>query len=278
MDGQLEGVADRLKDLGLDELEANVYLALLRNGPSNAGSIISLTEASRGTVYRVLSDLADRGIVTKTLSKPATYRAVEPATLFESSLEELERRREYLELLQERLQGPLETIASNEPPPAQPEWNVLEGRSSIYRRVRERCSEASSSIHIFSTHRISIEAWPVVEKAWQAVIDRAKAGAAVRVLSNRPEDLARQLDTDPLAAGVDLEAVDLDAPLHFVIVDDTEIVYWMVPSPEDGIHRSDDVAVHTDAPGLLDGSRLLFERFWEQTGAPVRAPDPPANA
>ncbi len=55
---------NRLLQLGFSEKEAQVYLMLLRIGPSPASAIARRTGLKRATVYSVLETLANRALVT----------------------------------------------------------------------------------------------------------------------------------------------------------------------------------------------------------------------
>lgn len=259
-----------LTDLGLEELEAEIYLALLRNGPSKAGSVIGLTDASRGTVYRVLKDLVDRGIVEKELSQPARYRAVDPEQLFDASLESVARQMRYIEVLRDRLEDPLEELANTGEEPTEPEWAIIEGRSSIYDRISERGAAADDTIETLSTQELHLERLPIVEEAWSCLLDRADQGLTVRILSHRPDDLRSWLEELGPVEKATVEGLEASDLLHFVLFDRDEVIYWLDASDVPGVHDDDDVAMHTDAPGLVEGALTLFNDHWPKTD-PARA-------
>lgn len=257
-------LVEHLTELGVGPLEAEVYLAVLRNGPSQAGAIISLTGESRGTVYRVLGELVERGYLRKSLSKPARYRAAEPDELFAAALREVDRDREYIEMLQDRLAGPLGQLAESHAQPVEPDWTMLEGRTAIYERLAEVFDGAEASISVLTNHAISYQPIPAVEKAWRPALERAEEGVTLRELAHRPQPLRDALDAVGDATPVTVQPFEADETLHFVLVDDAEAIYWVVPSDTEGIHQRDDTAVHTDAPGLVHGACTLFETLWSQ--------------
>lgn len=53
-----------LRELGLSEAEAKVYLALLESGPSAAGGIIKKAGLHRATTYQVFQRLEEKGLVS----------------------------------------------------------------------------------------------------------------------------------------------------------------------------------------------------------------------
>ncbi|MFA6489233.1 MAG: helix-turn-helix domain-containing protein [Candidatus Micrarchaeia archaeon] len=56
--------ADILRELGLTEAEAQVYLALLEIGSSTAGPVIKKTGLHKATTYQIFQRLAEKGLVS----------------------------------------------------------------------------------------------------------------------------------------------------------------------------------------------------------------------
>ena len=54
---------EQLKEAGLTENEAKIYITLLRNGPSKAGSISNKSGLHRRVVYDTISLLVEKGLV-----------------------------------------------------------------------------------------------------------------------------------------------------------------------------------------------------------------------
>ncbi len=67
-----------LQKVGLDEREARVYLAALELGPSPVQKIAQRAAIPRATVYLVLSDLQNKGVVTTYDQGKKTYFVAEP--------------------------------------------------------------------------------------------------------------------------------------------------------------------------------------------------------
>lgn len=82
-----------LVDLGFTEYEAKVYLALLKENPSNGYQLSKRTGVPRSMVYEALGRLHARGAVLKTGSVKATlYQPVPPQNLLDRFDEEYHRK------------------------------------------------------------------------------------------------------------------------------------------------------------------------------------------
>lgn len=82
---------EELKSLGLNEEEIKVYLLLLNKGPLQVTQIANELSMARSTIYRVVTSLHDKGLVSKRIEEGLKiYQALEPNKLPEILLSKLE--------------------------------------------------------------------------------------------------------------------------------------------------------------------------------------------
>lgn len=82
---------EKLKQAGLNEKESKVYIELLQAGDSLVSEISEKTKINRSLLYTVLSNLANKGIVTYIIKNNVRYyRAAEPNKIL-SMLKEKEK-------------------------------------------------------------------------------------------------------------------------------------------------------------------------------------------
>lgn len=65
-----------LAELGLSHTEAKVYLALLLLKTATARNIHRVSSVARQDVYQTLSDLEEKGLIEKVITKPARFRPI----------------------------------------------------------------------------------------------------------------------------------------------------------------------------------------------------------
>jgi len=71
-----------LREFGLSEKEAIVYLTLLREGPSTVTPLISKTQLQRGSLYDILERLIEKGVVSYVIAaNRKNFQAVDPKRL-----------------------------------------------------------------------------------------------------------------------------------------------------------------------------------------------------
>ena len=82
---------EKLKQIGLNEKESKVYIELLQAGDSLVSEISEKTKINRSLLYTILTDLANKGIVTYIIKNNVRYyRAAEPNKIL-SMLKEKEK-------------------------------------------------------------------------------------------------------------------------------------------------------------------------------------------
>lgn len=81
-------LAGRLKELGLSEYEAKVYLSLVALGKSGASAISAQSGVPHAKVYGALESLIRKGLVAVALEKPRKWYAQPPSTVLARLLED----------------------------------------------------------------------------------------------------------------------------------------------------------------------------------------------
>jgi len=89
------------KQLGLDDREINIYIELLKIGPSKAGFLSKITKIDRSVTYKLLYRLIEKGFVSSVIKENRKYfQATNPEKLLDLLKEREERLRDVLPELQ----------------------------------------------------------------------------------------------------------------------------------------------------------------------------------
>lgn len=259
----MEDLSARLQALGLDESHARVYLQLLQTGPVKARAIHDELDVSRPTVYRLLDDLSDAGIVSKGLSRPTVYQAKAPSRLFDRRRGELEDQLDQLDRLEDDVLGSLEDLREQPDRGTDHHWNRIEGDDQIYETLGTVLRRADESIWTASNH----PPWfrrdvPGIEQAWTTIGDRARAGTQARVLAGLSGKAAETFEAGLPEGPIDCRWFHAEATVHFVVLDGSEVFSWVRTGPGDLDAGKEPVALWTNAPRIVDNQKLFFDRLW----------------
>ncbi|MBI2106569.1 hypothetical protein HYT57_01160 [Candidatus Woesearchaeota archaeon] len=114
--------SEKLTRLGFTNLEAKVYITLLRLGEAQAGLISKKAETNRTTTYQVLEKLLEKGLVTYTVqSNRKVFRPSQPKKIVEFLVEQEIRAKDLLPELNSIYKEPKE----------KEDFNIYKGKKGI---------------------------------------------------------------------------------------------------------------------------------------------------
>lgn len=143
---QTDKIVNRLKSLGLTKYEALVYIALLKVTGATATEIHGISGVPRASVYPVLTQLEEKGLVSISQSTPRRFAALPPEDGIGSLLARIESdAKDAQEALIEihRQSLPADRIGQ------ELIWNV-HGIAAIRKRLAELIGQAESGIRIMA--------------------------------------------------------------------------------------------------------------------------------
>jgi len=129
------GTIDRLKELGLTEYEAKIYLTLVARSPLAVNDISVSSEVPMSKIYGVLGKLESGGWIGVTPERPKKYRATDPRITIDHAcsraIEKLESSRSML------LKNLSELYDKRRSDAEAPEFQVIHGNANILNRMKE---------------------------------------------------------------------------------------------------------------------------------------------
>jgi sugar-specific transcriptional regulator TrmB len=139
-----------LKSLGLTKYEARVYIALLNVASATASEIHEISGVPRASVYTVIDQLLDKGLVSVSQSAPKRFAAYSPEEAIAKLMEHIEMDAKYARdtlspIYRERMSpgiGSEELI-----------WNIY-GIGNIQKKLTDIISRANNGIRIIAHPQI----------------------------------------------------------------------------------------------------------------------------
>lgn len=143
-----ETATDTLIDLGLSLLQAKAYFALATSGTQTGRSLAKISKIAPQDIYRLLDELAEKGLVEKIIAKPSKFRALPLA----DGLQMLLRRRqeETAKLIEEAEWISKAAEAIPTPEEECGEFRILPSREPIVRMSLEILQTAKVSVDLMN--------------------------------------------------------------------------------------------------------------------------------
>lgn len=137
--------------LGLEEMEAQVYLNLLRIGPISASALAKEIDVERTKTYRTIEKLLNQNIVSTTFSKPKLCVAAKPEEVLKMILQ---RKEDDLKLLKDSKEEVVKKIKEMIPRNrlnSMPTFHIVQGRANIYSNISKLLENSTDDVYIVTT-------------------------------------------------------------------------------------------------------------------------------
>ena len=149
---QVSGIATELEEvLDLDDLEAKVYLNLLRIGPITASALAKELDIDRARMYRTVDKLVSRNIISTTLSSPKLCIATDPHDALKIALakkeDEVNKIKKSGGAIMDKINDQITTNQISKVPT----FRVVQGRQNIYADIAQLIENTTDIIYIATT-------------------------------------------------------------------------------------------------------------------------------
>lgn len=255
-------LAERLRDCGLAEKEAQVFLELSLAGPAKASDVARRVNLSRMDAYNQLKRLADRGLVRATVERPMRFvpLPVEDAldVLIREREESIQRIHSQREVLKEAIK-PLSDLPEDA---VDATFRIHQDRRTIHNQIRKMIAEAQDEVLIAATKR-SLTRY--ASAGLLGDLERRKQDPVrVRVLTQVDEENLNAVMDAYETGGYTMRHSDRVAS-NLVIVDGKAILNSLVFDDAAGSKGREDVALWTDSADFVRAQKEFFEEAWEES-------------
>ena len=266
-----EKVLRTLESLGLLPFEAQVYVFLGKRGPQKARDIIKSLSVPKQLLYVTIKSLQSRGLITATLEHPATFSAIPFERVLDlfvkSKMEEVQR----IERNKNDLLSDWQSIAPNASDEQTAKFSIIEGRKSIYSKLKQMIEETENQCLIITTVAglVSAEKFGLLEAAFsQTAKTKAKFRFLVELTEGNSEALKLLLErTTGTTFNFEARTPQLGLKLasRMVIKDDGEAVFFISSEVRIAAKEEFEVCLWTNSRALVDSFKTVFEDFWQKS-------------
>ncbi len=137
-----------LIDLGLTAIQAKVYLALAKFGPSKIAVLSKISGVARPDVYRTLTRLYDLGLVLKLVEAPVQFKALPIDEGVKVLLKKKQNEYEKIKRQTDMLLGSFRKNQSNGFPADNSQFILVPQKEAVINRLRQAINSAQSSVDV----------------------------------------------------------------------------------------------------------------------------------
>jgi sugar-specific transcriptional regulator TrmB len=268
---QKKKILDTLSELGFTKVEAKVYILIIKMGAIRAKDITKSLQISKQRLYPILKNLQSKGIVNKSLERPARFSAISFEKMLDlfvkAKLEEAKRlKKSQNEILSDWLSIFITERVST---PAQ--FTVIEGRRYIYSKIQQMILETKNKLS-FVTSIPSLaraDIFGLLDVAFHHPLRSKILFRYITEFDNQNVNAIKALLKKKPKKGFNLEGRTPDLGLklcpRMFIKDEEETLFFIDQIKDVSVVEQDDVCLWTNCTSLVHGFLAMFEDLWNNS-------------
>lgn len=257
-----------LKNAGLTEKEAVIYIFLAKHEPLTGTEIAKLTRKDKAQVFRILKKLQAKGFVEATLEFPTRY-IVRP---FENILESVvEAKREEVTFIEKAKADLLDHLSKkSQAEPSLEKFVVIKGKKRIYSKIcrifQDTKCQLSSAMTVPSL--IRADRFGVFDAALNNPLRSQIQHRFLAELSERNMNSMKAILKRIPKTGFNFRARNPDLGLRMfprMITRDNKEILFFTSTPRTGKSGNEEVCLWTNCKSLVQAFTDVFEDLWRNS-------------
>jgi len=262
-----ESVEKVLKNFGLTDTEAQVYIFLAKHGVLKSSEIARRMKKDRAQALRILKSLQTKGLVEATLEVPTRYASVPFEQVIDLSIKAKKDEAALLEGTKSELLNYWKKIGKSVPEPSLEKFVVIEGDRKIYPKIAQMMRETKNQLSSISTVADLVRG--IQFNLYEAVLSHPlKSKIQFRFLtevSNQNVNAVKSLLERTLKTEVEIKGRNPDLGLRLfprmMIRDNEEILFFIKPIAAVD-EKQDSLCLWTNCKALVQSFSAVFEDLW----------------
>lgn len=259
-----------LKDFGLTQKEAEIYIFLAKHDVLTGGEISKQTKTHRALIYRILKSLQKKGVVESTLESPVRFSSVPFEKVLDENIKLKQEEAVSLEKAKNGLLSDWKKIYGTRIVPDVGKFVVIEGNRKIHSKISQMIKETNNQFSAILTvpGLVRNEQFGVFDAIYTHPLKSKINFHFLTELSNQYLKAMKLLKTK-LKAGFDLKGRNPGSSFamlpRMVIRDNEEVLFFISPKSDIFSIGQDEACICTDNESLVRALTGIFNDLWEDS-------------
>lgn len=263
-----EKIREVLRDFGVTEKEAEIYLFMAKHGVLRGGEISRRSKTHKALIYRILANLQKKGLVTLTLEAPVRFMAVNFETVIDLNIKAKREEAALLENAKKELLGYWKNISETASEQALEKFAVIEGSHKIYPKISQMIKECREQFDVVTSvpSLTRADQYGVLETAFH---HPSRSKIQFRFLTELNEEnmsTFKSLLKKTPRKGFNFKGrnphLGMSLFPRMVIRDSEEILFFMTSTDSKKRDKEDEVCLWTNSKALVQAFKAMFDDLW----------------
>ena len=245
--------------LGLDLQAGQIYMNLLRIGPTTTGSLAKEMKIDRNKIYRIIDDLVNSGFVSMTISSPKLCIPTDPENAIELVLHRKKKEIDKINKFKKEIIQKIDGVVTASFGTSVPTFRVIQGLNNIYSSIGISLENTKGTIYIVTSIKDIIRMYhsDIPEKIKQCT----KNGGQVFVITNSNDKkmipYIKRLNATQVKIG------KLPSNGRILAFENKQMFMSDSTNANDFMDESSDISLCTDATEMTNNITKLCQFLWE---------------
>jgi sugar-specific transcriptional regulator TrmB len=266
-----EEILRTLSDLGLTRLDSKIYIYLAKKGPQRGKEISKALKVQRQQIYRSLKSLQGKAIVSATLERPAKFSAAPFEKVLDLFVKTKLEEAQTIQHEKSKLLSSWKTLQVVAAPDTTPRFMVIEGRKTIYSRIKQMINETRSQLSIISTVAglMRADQFGLIDASFNK---KLRSKVQFRVLTHVSQQnvtlmkaLLKEIPKAESHIKIRNPNLGLEPFPSMVIRDRKEVMFFINPKVDGTSPEQGDMCLWTNCKSLIHSFLAIFEDLWRNS-------------
>jgi sugar-specific transcriptional regulator TrmB/pimeloyl-ACP methyl ester carboxylesterase/DNA polymerase III delta prime subunit len=260
-------IKEALKDFGLTEKEAEIYIFLAKHGVLTGGEISKQAKTHRPIVYRTLKSLQKKGVVESTLESPIRFSSVPFENVLEKNIRAKYEEATLLEKTKNSLLSDWKKVYGTRIVPDIGKFFVIEGNRKIYSKISQMIQQAKTRFSAILTvpELVRNEQFGVYDAIYNHPLKSQIKFHFLTELSHQNLKAVKLLKKK-LKTEFDLKGRNYSSSFSLLprmaIRDNEEVMFFISPKSDIFSTGQDEACICTNNESLVQALAGIFQDLW----------------
>jgi len=264
-------IKQALRDFGLSQKEAEIYISLAKHGVLSGGEISKITKTHRPTIYRILKNLQKKGVIESTLESPIRFIALPFETILESNIRAKKEEVDRFEKAKTELLNDWKNIRKTGIDISLEKLVVIEGRRRVYQKILQMVKKTNNQLSAILnvSDLLLVDQFGLFDVFFRKPETSKIQFRLITQLNNQNLDHLKALLQRTPYFGDNLKVgtpnLRFSVPLRMIVRDKNEILIFTTPRSDSFSIKEDEVCLWTNCKTLVQTFDSIFEDSWDNS-------------
>ena len=245
--------------LGLDFQAGQIYMTLLRTGPTTTGSLAKNMKIDRNKIYRKVEELVSAGFVSMTISSPKLCIPTDPENAIDLVLQKKKKEIDNINKFKKEIIQKIDGVVTANFGTSIPTFRVIQGLNNVYSGISISLENSNGLVYIVTSMKDIIRMYhsDIPEKIKSCINNGGKVFVVTDSADKKMIPYIKRLNATNVKIG------KLPSNGRILAFENKQMFMSDSTNTNDFMDESSDISLCTDATEMTNNILRLCQFLWD---------------